>query len=146
MTCWRVRRAARLARQHEAARLGVTPDPATTNSRRRLCYRDDGGCGAPQVCPLCESCEEHCLNGGSGKCIEAHDEWLAGGMVEIVARVAPTGVAPFGPERTQELRAALRLDQDALLKENGLRRCSGCEGLEDPTRPHEHRIAQEPRH
>lgn len=91
-------------------------------------------CPASQVCPICESCEEHCLSGGSGACVAAHDDWLAGGDggVTGVAR----GKSP-GPERAREMRVALLLARDELAAENGLRRCA-CGGLEDPARPHRH--------
>ena len=98
-------------------------------------------CDAPQVCPLCESCEAHCLSGGSGRCVDAHDDWLAGGsggMAMVVASATPRGRRPFGPKRTLRMRGSLLEAQDFLAEENGLRRCASCRGLEDPARPHRH--------
>jgi hypothetical protein len=96
---------------------------------------------ALQVCPLCESCEEHCLSGGSGKCVDAHDDWLAGGsggMTEGVASVTPRDRRPFGPERTLGMKGAVLEAQHWLAVENDLRQCSDCRGLEDPARLHRH--------
>jgi len=108
-----------------------------------LCIGGELGekCDASQVCPLCESCEGHCLTGGSGKCVDAHDDWLAGGsggMVEIVARATPRAQRPLRPEGTLGMKGALLEAQKWLEGENGLRCCSGCRGLEDPGRPHQH--------
>lgn len=101
----------------------------------RLC-----GCGALQVCLICETCEDHCHSSGSGRCIAAHDDWLAGGAggLEGLTSATPLGRPPFSQARTAEMRTALLLAQDELLAENGLRRCSGCRGLQDPNRPHQH--------
>jgi hypothetical protein len=108
-----------------------------------LCIGGELGekCDALQVCPLCESCEGHCLTGGSGRCVDAHDAWLggdSGGMVEVLARATPRAQRPLRPELTLGMRGALRTAQDALVEENGLRRCASCRGLEDPARPHRH--------
>jgi hypothetical protein len=114
----------------------------------RLCVGGEFGekCDGLQVCSLCESCEEHCLSGGSGKCVDAHDDWLrggSGGLVEIVAYATPPNRRPFGPERTLAMKGAVLEAQKALAEENGLRRCSGCRGLEDPARPHWHERASD---
>jgi hypothetical protein len=65
------------------------------------------GCGALVTCTVCEHCEEHCLSGGSGACAAA--SWP---------------------------REKVRLAMDDLARENGLRSCERCLGLEDPARPH----------
>jgi len=65
------------------------------------------GCGAPETCVVCEHCEEHCLTGGSGSCARA--SWPAARVAEAKAELA---------------------------RENGLRACEGCGGLEDAQRPH----------
>jgi hypothetical protein len=110
---------------------------------RRLCIGGERAdkCDAPQVCPLCECCEDHCLSSGSGNCVEAHDDWLVGGpggMVEVVASALLSGRRPFGPERTLGTKGDVLRAQNELAEENGLRHCSGCRGLEDPARPHRH--------
>lgn len=101
---------------------------------------EHGECDAPMVCVLCDCCEEHCASGGSGLCIDAHDRWLAGGpgLPVVVASATPAGRPPFAPERAAAMKAQVLLDQHELAAENGLRRCGGCRGLEDPARPHRH--------
>jgi hypothetical protein len=79
--------------------------------------------------------------GGSGKCVDAHDDWLAGGhggMMDVLASATRHGVPPFGPERRMEMKRGVLLDQDELITANGLGRCAGCRGLEDPARRHQH--------
>lgn len=108
----------------------------------RLCIGGETGttCPALQVCAVCETCEEHCLSGGSGACVDAHDDWLAGGpgMAEVITSATPAVRPPFAPERAARTKVALLLSQDELAAENGLRRCAGCRGLVDQARPHRH--------
>lgn len=110
--------------------------------RVRFCSGGDtgAGCKALEICPICETCEEHCLSGGSGVCLDAHDNWLAGGAggVREMTAATPPGRPPFGAARTFEIRTALLHAQEQLAAENDLQRCVHCRGLEDPSRPHEH--------
>ena len=100
-----------------------------------------GSATHPRYARSAESCDEHCLSGGAGKCVDAHDDWLrggSGGLVEVFGSVTPRGRRPFGPERTLGMKGAVLEVQKALAEENGLQRCARCRGLEDPARPHRH--------
>lgn len=92
-------------------------------------------CGSPATCPVCAdgACERHCLSGGSGACLRAHEDWLSGGAGGLA------GVTSAGPPaNADELRANLRRAVAELVVANGLVRCAGCGGLEDPGDPHGH--------